>query len=130
MKAVESEVSQRGVAETSIPRIRPELSGIRGGGMNLRQPSARLGTLRFFSFCVCGPLRAKRAETDHRQSLPRNIPALLRRCGANLLHCRSPFSLCLEHVDTWKRTASRRRPAFSSHLVTTASTHCCLRESN
>src|SRR4051812_34690680 len=30
---------------------------------------------------------------------PRNIPALLRRCGANLLHCRSPFYLCLEHVD-------------------------------
>jgi hypothetical protein len=37
--------------------------------------------------------------------------------GANLLHCRSPFSLCLERVDTWDRTASRRRPAFSSHLV-------------
>ncbi|HVN18721.1 MAG TPA: hypothetical protein VMU05_08110, partial [Dongiaceae bacterium] len=29
----------------------------------------------------------------------RNIPALLRRRGANLLHCRSPFYLCLEHVD-------------------------------
>jgi hypothetical protein len=25
--------------------------------------------------------------------------ALLRCCGANLLHCRSPFYLCLEHVD-------------------------------
>src|SRR5215469_15431048 len=53
------------------------------------------------------------------QFLPRNIPALLCHCGANLLHCRSPFSLCLEHVDTWERTASRRRPAFSSHLLTT-----------
>jgi hypothetical protein len=33
------------------------------------------------------------------QSLPGNIPALLRRYGANLLHCRSPFYLCFEHVD-------------------------------
>ncbi|MGC2195409.1 MAG: hypothetical protein WA628_12100, partial [Terriglobales bacterium] len=24
---------------------------------------------------------------------------LRRHCGANLLHCRSPFYLCLEHVD-------------------------------
>src|SRR5581483_2278670 len=31
--------------------------------------------------------------------LPRNIPALPCHCGANLLHCRSPFYLCLEHVD-------------------------------
>ena len=31
--------------------------------------------------------------------LSRNIPALLRRYGANLLHCRSPFYLCFEHVD-------------------------------
>src|SRR5579872_4003058 len=27
------------------------------------------------------------------------LPALLRRSGANLFHCRSPFYLCLEHVD-------------------------------
>src|SRR4030095_10408291 len=33
------------------------------------------------------------------QFLLRNIPALLRHCDANLLHCRSPFSLCFEHVD-------------------------------
>ena len=33
------------------------------------------------------------------QFLLRNIPALLCRCGANLLHCRSPFYLCFEHVD-------------------------------
>jgi len=40
--------------------------------------------------------------------LLRNIPALLRRCGANLLHCRSPFYLCLEHVDNLGAyTASR-----------------------
>src|SRR5579863_4474675 len=42
------------------------------------------------------------------QLLLRNIPALLRRCGANLLHCRSPFYLCLEHVDNLGAyTASR-----------------------
>src|SRR5690242_2112780 len=40
--------------------------------------------------------------------LLRNIPALLGRCGANLLHCRSPFYLCLEHVDNLGAyTASR-----------------------
>ena len=33
------------------------------------------------------------------QFLFRNIPALLRRCSANLFHCRSPFYLCFEHVD-------------------------------
>ena len=39
--------------------------------------------------------------------------------GANLLHCRSPLSLALQSASiTWERTASRRRPAFSSHLVT------------
>jgi hypothetical protein len=34
-----------------------------------------------------------------------------RNCGANLLHCRSPFYLCFEHVSstsiTWEGTASR-----------------------
>ncbi|HWY55395.1 MAG TPA: hypothetical protein VNZ03_13075, partial [Terriglobales bacterium] len=29
----------------------------------------------------------------------RNIPALRCRYDANLLHCRSPFYLCFEHVD-------------------------------
>src|SRR6202790_3388536 len=29
----------------------------------------------------------------------KNIPALRCCSGANLLHCRSPFYLCLEHVD-------------------------------
>jgi hypothetical protein len=33
------------------------------------------------------------------QFLLRNIPALRCRYGANLLHCRSPFYLCFEHVD-------------------------------
>ena len=33
------------------------------------------------------------------QLLLRIIPVLFRRYGANLFHCRSPFYLCLEHVD-------------------------------
>src|ERR1700722_20057628 len=33
------------------------------------------------------------------QFLMRNILALLHCHGANLFHCRSPFYLCLEHVD-------------------------------
>src|SRR5438309_12114477 len=33
------------------------------------------------------------------QFLLRNIPALRRWSDANLLHCRSPFYLCFEHVD-------------------------------
>src|ERR1700747_2920892 len=37
--------------------------------------------------------------------------------GASLLHSRSPFLLRLERVYHWERIASRRRPAFSSHLV-------------
>src|ERR1700730_4975117 len=42
------------------------------------------------------------------QFLLRNIPARLHGCGANLLHCRSPFYLCLEHVDNLGAyTASR-----------------------
>src|SRR5271169_5595388 len=46
---------------------------------------------------------------------------LLCCCSANLLHCRSPLSLALQSASiTWERTASRRRPAFSSHLLATA----------
>src|SRR6476646_1799130 len=42
------------------------------------------------------------------------------RHNANLLHCRSPLSLVpLSTSIIWERTASRRRPAFSSHLVST-----------
>src|SRR5271156_6773312 len=33
------------------------------------------------------------------QFLLRNIPALRCCSGANLLHCRSPYLLCFEHVD-------------------------------
>src|SRR5207248_8262210 len=58
-------------------------------------------------------------QTDG-QLLLRKIPALLPGCSANLLHCRSPLSLVLQSTSiTWERTASRRRPAFSSHLITT-----------
>src|SRR5437660_11960125 len=58
-------------------------------------------------------------QTDG-QLLLRKIPALLPGCSANLLHCRSPLSLVLQSTSiTWERTASRRRPAFSSHLVAT-----------
>src|SRR5271169_5067165 len=39
--------------------------------------------------------------------------------SASLFHSRSPFLLRLERVDHWERIASRRRPAFSSHLVST-----------
>src|SRR5205814_7001679 len=42
------------------------------------------------------------------QFLLRNIPALRCRSDANLLHCRSPFYLCFEHVDNLGAyTASR-----------------------
>src|SRR6516225_5629077 len=51
------------------------------------------------------------------QCLPRNIPALLCYRGANLFPFRSPLSLVpLSTSITWELTASRRRPAFSSHL--------------
>src|SRR5258705_7471875 len=40
--------------------------------------------------------------------------------SASLFHSRSPF-LCLEHVKHWERIASRRRPAFSSHLISAVS---------
>jgi len=43
-------------------------------------------------------LRSPRSNPNG-QCLLRKIPALLRRNGANLFHCRSPFYLCLEHVD-------------------------------
>ena len=35
------------------------------------------------------------------------FPALLRRSGANLFHCRSPFICALSTSMTWERTASR-----------------------
>src|SRR5271169_3714378 len=39
--------------------------------------------------------------------------------SASLFHSRSPFLLRLERVDHLERLASRRRRAFSSHLVST-----------
>src|SRR5450755_2716985 len=53
----------------------------------------------------------------NRQFLTCNFFDLLCRCSANLLHCRSPLSPCaLSASITWELIASRRRPAFSSHL--------------
>src|SRR5271167_751010 len=53
-----------------------------------------------------------------RQFLTYNFFDLLCRCSANLLHCRSPLSPCASSASiTWELIASRRRPAFSSHLV-------------
>src|SRR5205807_8199999 len=40
--------------------------------------------------------------------------------SASLCHSRSPFLLRLERVEHWERIASRGRPAFSSHLVSSA----------
>src|SRR5262249_32215301 len=37
--------------------------------------------------------------------------------SATLLHSRSPFHCALSTFQHWERIASRRRPAFSSHLV-------------
>jgi hypothetical protein len=43
---------------------------------------------------------------------------LLCPCSANLLHSRSPLSPCASSASiTWELIASRRRPAFSSHLI-------------
>ena len=45
--------------------------------------------------------------------------------SANLPHCRSLSSLVLQSTSiTWERTASRRRPAFSSHLLSTVEQNC------
>src|SRR5258706_8930009 len=41
--------------------------------------------------------------------------------SASLLHKLVSFALRLERVDHWERIASRRRPAFSSHLRSSAS---------
>src|SRR5438067_753425 len=52
------------------------------------------------------------------------------RSGGKLFHCRSPLSLVPQSTSIiWERTASRRRPAFSSHLFTTVdrSYHILLR---
>src|ERR1017187_8334505 len=56
----------------------------------------------------------------NRQLLTRIFFHLLCRHSANLFHCRSPLSPCASSASiTWELIASRRRPAFSSHLVST-----------
>ena len=53
--------------------------------------------------------------------LLRKIPALFPRRSANLLHCRSPFYLCFEHVDNLGAYTASRPETGSSHLI-------CLRQ--
>src|SRR5579864_4113967 len=66
----------------------------------------QLDTPRFIHHTV--PTVAISQIQSDGQLLLRNIPALLHCYDANLLHCRSPFSLCLEHVDNLGAyTASR-----------------------
>ena len=61
---------------------------------------------RFIQHAV--PARPIPQIQSDRQFLFEEILALLRRYSANLLHCRSPFYLCLEHVDNLGAyTASR-----------------------
>jgi hypothetical protein len=65
---------------------------------------------RFVQYAI--PARSIAQVQSDRQLLSGKIPALLRRRGANLLYCRSPFYLCFQHVDNLgAHTASRRRPA-------------------
>src|SRR3989442_273606 len=50
---------------------------------------------------------------------------LLCHDSANLLHCRSPLSPCASSASiTWELIASRRSPAFSSHLVSSTIQKC------
>jgi hypothetical protein len=60
-------------------------------------------------------------KTD-RQLLSGTIPDLLRRRGANLSLPVSFISCASSTSMTREPTASRRRPAFSSHLITTIET--------
>jgi hypothetical protein len=71
---------------------------------------------RFIQHAV--PARPIPQIQSDRQFLFEEILALLRRYSANLLHCRSPFYLCLEHVDNLGAyTASRPETGLSSHLI-------------
>src|SRR4051812_26458411 len=59
------------------------------------------------------------------QLLLRNIPTLRSRSDANLLHCRSPFYLCFEHVDNLGAyTASRPETGL---LIPSCSVSCACR---
>src|SRR5262245_36152434 len=72
---------------------------------------------RFIQYAV--PTVAIPQIQSDRQCWLRKLFALLAHSGANLIHCRSPLSLVpLSTSITWERTASRRRPVFSSHLIT------------
>jgi hypothetical protein len=77
----------------------------------------RHNTQRSAEYALFAPNKAYRLPFA---LLWRKILALLRCNGANLLHCRSPFCLCLEHVDNLGAyTHPVRRPVFSYHLVRT-----------
>src|SRR6185437_2264887 len=58
--------------------------------------------------------------------LGKNFPALLCQCGANVLHCRSTFYLCFEHVDNLGGTTSRPETGLliSSDFVNRTSRTC------
>src|SRR5215831_2963676 len=57
------------------------------------------------------------SEIQPNRELPLENVFSTRRHSANLLHRRSPFLCALSTSNHWERIASRRRPAFSSHLV-------------
>src|ERR1700693_6413931 len=60
---------------------------------------------------------------------PTTFSIVGRRCGANLLHCRSPFYLCFEHVDNLGAYSIPSETAFSSHLLTaTWPCRCCYQQ--
>jgi hypothetical protein len=68
------------------------------------------------SLCSSRTLPAASSTQYQLERSPRSRP-IVSFCSEKLLFCFT-YLLCLEHVITWERTASRRRPAFSSHLLT------------
>jgi hypothetical protein len=70
---------------------------------------------RFIQHAV--PARPIPQIQPNRQFLFEEILALLRRYGANLLHCRSPFYLCLEHVDNLGAYTASRPGDRPSHPI-------------
>jgi hypothetical protein len=69
---------------------------------------------RFVQHTVVGELIFQ-VHADRQLVLVENLLPL--RChGAILFHKPVSFALRLERVNRWERIASRRRPAFSSHL--------------
>src|SRR5258708_38437810 len=55
-------------------------------------------------------------QTDGQLGLFENLVSVSRH-GAILFHKPVSFPLRLKRVNRWERIASRRRPAFSSHLI-------------